>query len=182
MTKEEAKQFLDNMKHEEAGRGIGAEGFYAELIGYHIQALNMAIKALEHEQALGEAFNIAFLYGKEKGMEAIDKALYQMGMDGLKEQEIKALEQESYKVSEYDKDHIWYKGWQYISLRRFLEVKKTLEQEPMTDVLDKIRAEIEEQVLESLSDGGDDWFAAEKVNECLDIIDKYKAESEEQTE
>ena len=46
-------------------------------------------------------------------------------------------------------------------------------------VLDRIRAEIEEQVLESLSDGGDDWFAAEKVNECLEIIDKYKAESEE---
>jgi hypothetical protein len=42
-------------------------------------------------------------------------------------------------------------------------------------VLDKIRAEIEEQVLESLSDGGDDWFTAEKVNECLEIIDKYKA-------
>ena len=55
-----------------------------------------------------------------------------MGMDGIKEQEIKALEQESYKVSEYDKDHIWYKGWQYISLRRFLEVKKALEQEPKT--------------------------------------------------
>lgn len=45
-------------------------------------------------------------------------------------------------------------------------------------VLDKIRAEIEEQVLESLSDGGDDWFTAEKVNECLDIIDKYRTESE----
>lgn len=44
--------------------------------------------------------------------------------------------------------------------------------------IDKIRAEIEEQVLESLSDCGDDWFAAEKVNECLEIIDKYKAESE----
>ena len=45
------------------------------------------------------------------------------------------------------------------------------------EVLDEIRAEIEKQVLESLSDG-DDWFTAEKVNECLDIIDKYKAESE----
>jgi len=45
-------------------------------------------------------------------------------------------------------------------------------------ILDKIKSEIEEQVLESLSDGGDDWFAAEKVNECLGIIDKYKAESE----
>lgn len=52
---------------------------------------------------------------------------------------------------------------------------KALEQEP---ILDKIRAEIEEQVLESLSDGGDDWFAAEKVNECLEIIDKYKSGDE----
>lgn len=31
--------------------------------------------------------------------------------------------EEPYKVSEYDKDHIWYRGKQYISLRRFLEVK-----------------------------------------------------------
>ena len=30
------------------------------------------------------------------------------------------------------------------------------------EVLDKIRAEIEEQVLESLSDGGDDWFYSRK--------------------
>ena len=54
-----------------------------------------------------------------------------------------------------------------------------IEMPDTNDVLDKIRAEIEEQVLESLSDGGDDWFTAEKVNECLEIIDKYKAESEE---
>jgi hypothetical protein len=46
------------------------------------------------------------------------------------------------------------------------------------EVIDKIIAEIEEQVLESLSDGGDDWFTAEKVNECLEIIDKYKADKE----
>lgn len=39
--------------------------------------------------------------------------------------------QEPCEVSEYDKDHIWYKGSQYISLRRFLEVK-ALEQEPKT--------------------------------------------------
>ena len=45
---------------------------------------------------------------------------------------IKALEQEPCKVSEYDKDHIWYKGRQYISLRRFLEVKAEAEQEPKT--------------------------------------------------
>lgn len=49
---------------------------------------------------------------------------------------------------------------------------------PLNEVLDKIRDEIEEQVLESLSDGGDDWFVAEKVNECLDIIDKYGREQE----
>lgn len=49
MTKDEAIQFLDNMKHAEAGRAIGKEGFYAELLGYHIQALNMAIKALEQQ-------------------------------------------------------------------------------------------------------------------------------------
>lgn len=59
--------------------------------GSYGAAINAAINALKHEQALGEAFNIALLYGKEKGMEAIDKALYQMGMDGLKEQEIEAL-------------------------------------------------------------------------------------------
>ena len=79
-------------------------------------------------------------------------------------------------------------------INKLILVPKTeLEQEPMVEidlysvikqkyiereVLDKIRAEIEEQVLENLSDGGDDWFTAEKVNECLDIIDKYKAESE----
>ena len=54
-----------------------------------------------------------------------------------------------------------------------------LVKDSINDVLDKIRVEIEEQVFESLSDGGDDWFAAEKVNECLEIIDKYKAESED---
>lgn len=48
---------------------------------------------------------------------------------------IKALEQEPCKVSEYDKDHIWYKGHQYISLRRFLEVKA--EQEQSTDAVSR---------------------------------------------
>ena len=50
MTREEAIQFLDNMRGNENGRAIGAEGFYAELCGYHVQALNMAIKALEHPE------------------------------------------------------------------------------------------------------------------------------------
>lgn len=67
-------------------------------------SINAAINALEHEQALGEAFNIAFLYGKEKGMEAIDKALYQMGMDGIKEQEIKVLVEQEPK---WDRLYSW---------------------------------------------------------------------------
>ena len=48
-----------------------------------------------------------------------------------------------------------------------------------TGVLDKIKSEIEKQVLEGLIDGVDDWFAAVKVNECLEIIDKYKAGEKE---
>ena len=48
-----------------------------------------------------------------------------------------ALEQEPCKVSEYDKDHIWYKGHQYISLRRFLKVKAEAEQEPCEDAVSR---------------------------------------------
>ena len=47
MTRKEAIEFLDNIKQEELGRGIGASEFYSMLIGYHVQALNMAIKELE---------------------------------------------------------------------------------------------------------------------------------------
>ena len=64
-------------------------------------SINAAIKALEHEQALGEAFNIALLYGKEKGIEAIDKAFYQMGKDGIKEQEIKASDRTCHTCKHY---------------------------------------------------------------------------------
>ena len=49
MTNEEAIQFLDNMRGHESGRAIGAEGFFAELCGYHVQALNVAIKALSQQ-------------------------------------------------------------------------------------------------------------------------------------
>lgn len=41
------------------------------------------------------------------------------------------------------------------------------------EAFESIRTEIEEQILDSLSDGGNDWFTAEKVNECLEIIDKH---------
>ena len=40
-------------------------------------------------------------------------------------------------------------------------------------VLEDIKTEIEDKVLESLSDCGEDWFAAGKVNECMEIIDKH---------
>ena len=53
------------------------------------------------------------------------------------------------------------------------------ENDDLIEKLDSIRTEIEEQVLESLSDGGDDWFAVEKVNDCLEIIDKYREESKD---
>jgi len=38
-----------------------------------------------------------------------------------------------------------------------------------------VRQEIED-ILETLSDGGDDWFTAEKLNEALEIIDKHLQE------
>lgn len=49
MTNHEAIQFLNNMIGEEHGRSIGADGFYRELCAYHVDALRMAIKALEQE-------------------------------------------------------------------------------------------------------------------------------------
>lgn len=79
-----------------------------------------------------------------------------------------------------DKEEIYTNGSELIPVFR---VKQWLEHISTTkndlEVLDKIRADIEESVLESLSDGGDDWFTAEKVNECLEIIDKYKKEGEQ---
>lgn len=48
MTNKEAIEFLKNISSEEAGRCIGNEGtFYAELMMYHVEALHLAIKALE---------------------------------------------------------------------------------------------------------------------------------------
>lgn len=40
---------------------------------------------------------------------------------------------------------------------------------------EKVRQEIED-MLETLSDGGDDWFTAEKLNDVLEIIDKHLQE------
>ena len=40
-------------------------------------------------------------------------------------------------------------------------------------VIADIKTEIEQEILESLSDRGEEWFVAEKVNECLAIIDRH---------
>lgn len=42
------------------------------------------------------------------------------------------------------------------------------------EVWGKVKQEIED-ILETLSDGGDDWFTAEKLNDVLEIIDKHLA-------
>ena len=39
--------------------------------------------------------------------------------------------------------------------------------------LQEIVNRIENEVLDTLSDGGDDWFTASKVNDVLDIINEY---------
>lgn len=52
---------------------------------------------------------------------------------------------------------------------------KALEQEP---ILDKIRAEIKYHSEHFINDDGDDCFAVYE-DDVLNIIDKYKAESED---
>ena len=64
----------------------------------------------------------------------------------------------------------------------FVQPKKTVDKLISVDVLDKIRAEIEGKYRVILKDTSkDDW--AVRWNDCLDevlqVIDKYKAESEE---
>ena len=56
---------------------------------------------------------------------------------------------------------------------------KALEQEPKTDVLNNIRAEIEEQKECRCFDDDDMYIYMTGLNDAIDIIDKYKAESEE---
>lgn len=89
-------------------------------------------------------------------------------------------EQEPCKVSEYDKDHIWYKGSQYISLRRFLEVKAEKQNKWIdAEVLNKIRAEIKEKYDSEATnhDSFDDYSEGryDAYSDCLRIIDNYKA-------
>ena len=71
---------------------------------------------------------------------ALDEAIKALEQNERAEDWYKLLcekldEQEPCEVSEYDKDHIWYKGGQYISLRRFLEVKAEAEKEPCENAI-----------------------------------------------
>lgn len=52
-------------------------------------------------------------------------------------EEVRTVRQKPCEVSEYDKDHIWYKGNQYISLRRFLEVKTEAEKGHCEDAVNR---------------------------------------------
>ena len=98
MTREEAIEFIKNIIGEESGRCIGKEGFYAELIGYHIEALKMAIQALSQEP-INEIVQKAYEDGKKDGyvqakveQEPTDeyKRGYDKGFDDGVEEGIKA--------------------------------------------------------------------------------------------
>ena len=59
MKNTEAIEFLKNIRSNEAGRCIGKEDtFFAELMMYHIEALDMAIKALKEIDDIKEAYRI----------------------------------------------------------------------------------------------------------------------------
>lgn len=80
-----------------------------------------------------------------------------------------ALSKEPCEVSEYDKDHIWYKGGQYISLRRFLEVKAEAEKEPTERELGRdylLQSFVE--ALKVLQAENDDLKEKLKIEPCTD--------------
>lgn len=62
--------------------------------------------------------------------------------------------------------------YEYVAFRKQIEDISPVPAIPIS-VIEDIKAEIEYNVLDTLSDGGDDWYTAEKVNECLDIIDRH---------
>lgn len=43
----------------------------------------------------------------------------------------------------------------------------------LKETLEEIVRRIENEVLETMSDCGDDWYAASRVNDVLDIINEY---------
>ena len=58
MNNNEAIQFLKNICAEKAACTIGKEGFYVDLMQYHIEAIHKAIKALENEPKKGKWIKI----------------------------------------------------------------------------------------------------------------------------
>lgn len=47
------------------------------------------------------------------------------------------------------------------------------ERELMNEILKEIVRRIETEVWDTLSDGGDDWFASAKVYDAMEIIKEY---------
>lgn len=45
--------------------------------------------------------------------------------------------------------------------------------EETKEVLEEILERIDKEVWESLDDGGDDWFTADKVSQIKEIIESY---------
>lgn len=45
--------------------------------------------------------------------------------------------------------------------------------EEAKEVLEEILERIDKEVWESLDDGGDDWFTADKVSQIKEIIESY---------
>ena len=93
---------------------------------------------------------------------------YQTDMDEAWEQ----AKKEPCEVSEYDKDHIWYKGHQYISLRRFLEVKAEAYKEPSEDATLKdifcMDCEYKQEQCDTISYNDDFATALEKISKYED--------------
>ena len=122
---------------------LSSKGYGVNVIG-HEDMMNdvLTITALPEEK--DDQISDMRVTERMKEQEPCDTCGYEEGSIYCKEHcphEAKK-EQEPYKVSEYDKDHIWYRGVQYISLRRFLEAKT--EEKNINSVLEDIKAEIKE--------------------------------------
>lgn len=104
----------------------------------YIEVFGMAIKALEQNESAEEWYKLF----------------------------VEKLEQEPCEVSEYDKDHIWYKGGQYISLRRFLEAKAEAEQEPSGDLISR---EDLEECKELMTDVNGDTVYAVRMSDIRQL-------------
>lgn len=197
---------MDKMTREEAIK-FGKRVLSLSLFDETHEFCEIAVKALEQEPELRQALE------QEKGaynalvknIQCADCISRQavVDMTGLSEwfdssdsynkfvfalSELPPVTPQPCKVSEYDKDHIWYKGSQYISLRRFLEVKAETKQEPCDDaisrqaVLDLPRIKTHNQwgnVIKESVDIEDvrqlpPVTPAEKVGQCENIGSIYK--------